>query len=48
MATTEDGVKAMVKAIEKKVPDACVPPLPWAPLSLLMKHAPLPVFKRMI
>ena len=48
MATTEDGVKAMVKAIEKQVADACVPPLPWAPLSLLMKHAPLPVLKRMI
>ncbi len=48
MATTEDGVKAMVKAIEKQVADACVPPLPWAPLSLVMKHAPLPLLKRMI
>ncbi|MGA8847646.1 MAG: SDR family oxidoreductase [Nocardioides sp.] len=48
MATTEDGVRAMVKAIEKQVADACVPPLPWAPLSLLMKHAPLPVLKRML
>ncbi len=48
MATTEDGVKAMVKAIEKQVADACVPPLPWAPLSLLMKHAPLPLLTRMI
>ena len=48
MATTEDGVKAMVKAIEKQVADACVPPLPWGPLSLVMKHAPLPVLKRMI
>ncbi|CAN5457097.1 SDR family oxidoreductase [soil metagenome] len=48
MATTQDGVKAMVRAIEKQVADACVPPLPWAPLSLLMKHAPLPVLKRLI
>ncbi len=48
MATTEDGVRSMVKAIEKQVADACVPPLPWAPLSLLMKHAPLPVLKRML
>jgi len=48
MATTEDGVKAMVRAIEKHVADACVPPLPWAPLSLVMKHAPLPLLKRMI
>lgn len=48
MATTEDGVKSMVKAIEKQVADACVPPLPWAPLSLVMKHAPLPVLKKML
>ncbi|MDE0774963.1 MAG: SDR family oxidoreductase [Nocardioides sp.] len=48
MATTEDGVKAMVKAIEKQVADACVPPLPWAPLSLVMKHAPLPILKRLV
>ncbi len=48
MATTEDGVRAMVKAIEKQVADACVPPLPWAPLSLVMKHAPLPLLKRLI
>jgi short-subunit dehydrogenase len=48
MATTEDGVRAMVKAIEKQVADACVPPLPWAPLSLVMKHAPLPLLKRLL
>jgi short-subunit dehydrogenase len=48
MATTEKGVRAMVSAIEKEVADACVPPLPWAPLSVLMKHAPLPVFKRLM
>lgn len=48
MVSTEKGVAAMVAAIEKKRGSACVPPLPWAPLSVLMKHAPLPVFKRMI
>lgn len=48
MATTEKGVRSMVTAIEKQVADACVPPLPWAPLSLVMKHAPLPVFKRLM
>lgn len=48
MASTEKGVRAMVAAIEKEVADACVPALPWAPLSVVMKHAPLPVLKRLI
>jgi short-subunit dehydrogenase len=48
MATTENGVKAMVDAIEKEKDSACVPPLPWAPMSVLMKHAPLPVLKRIM
>jgi len=48
MVSTEKGVTAMVAAIEKKRGSACVPPLPWAPLSVVMKHAPLPVFRRLI
>jgi len=48
MVTTEKGVRAMVSAIEREVADACVPPLPWGPLSVVMKHAPLPVFKRLM
>ncbi len=48
MVSTEKGVAAMVSAIEKKRGSACVPPLPWAPLSVVMKHAPLAVFRRMI
>lgn len=48
MSSTERGVRAMVTAIEKEKDAACVPPLPWAPLSVVMKHAPLPVFRRMI
>jgi short-subunit dehydrogenase len=48
MATTEKGVRAMVDAIEKEVGSACVPPLPWAPMSLVMKHAPLGVLKRIM
>ena len=48
MASTEKGVKAMVAAIEKRVDSACVPALPWAPLSVVMKHAPLPVLKKLI
>jgi short-subunit dehydrogenase len=48
MASTEKGVRAMVAAIEKQVDSACVPALPWAPLSVVMKHAPLPVLKKLV
>jgi short-subunit dehydrogenase len=48
MVSTEKGVRAIVAAIEKEKASACVPPLPWAPLSVVMKHAPLPVLKRMM
>jgi short-subunit dehydrogenase len=48
MVSTEKGVRAMVSAIEKEVGDACVPPLPWSVLAPVMKHAPLPVLKRLL
>jgi short-subunit dehydrogenase len=48
MVSTEKGVKAIVEAIEKEKAHACVPALPWAPMSVLMKHAPLPVFKKLM
>ena len=35
-------------AIEKEMDSACVPRCPWAPMSVLMKHAPLPVLKKLI
>ena len=48
MVSTEKGVKAMVSAIEKEVGDACVPQLPWSVLAPVMRHAPLPVLKRLL
>ncbi|MFN8192867.1 MAG: SDR family oxidoreductase [Nocardioidaceae bacterium] len=48
MVSTEKGVAAMVDAIEKEKDSACVPALPWAPMSYAMKLAPLPVFKRLM
>lgn len=48
MVPTGKGVAAMLRAIEKEVASACVPPLPWAALAPVMRYAPLPVFKRMI
>jgi short-subunit dehydrogenase len=48
MVSTEKGVRAMVEAIEKEKDSACVPALPWAPMSVVMKHAPLPVLKKLL
>ena len=48
MASTEKGVRAMVDAIEKEKDSAAVPGFPWGPLGVVMKHAPMPVFKKLI
>lgn len=48
MVDTATGVKAIVEAVEKEKPHAYVPQWPWTPMSVLMKHAPLPIFKRLI
>jgi short-subunit dehydrogenase len=48
MVSTEKGVRSMVAAIEKEVADACVPQLPWSLLGPVMRHAPLPVLKRLL
>ncbi len=48
MVSTEDGVRAMVDAIEKQKAHAYVPPLPWTALAPVMKHAPLPLLKRLL
>jgi short-subunit dehydrogenase len=48
MACTEKGVRAMVDAIEKEKGSAVVPGFPWGPLGVVMKHAPLPLFKKLI
>jgi len=43
---TVPGVRAMVAAIEAEKPKAYVPAWPWAPLSWVMRFAPLPLVKR--
>jgi short-subunit dehydrogenase len=48
MVSTEDGVRAMVAAIEKQKAHAYVPPLPWTALAPVMRHAPLPLLKRLL
>jgi short-subunit dehydrogenase len=46
MSTTSDGVRAMVRAIDREVATAAVPAWPWRPLGVVMKHAPLRVVRR--
>jgi len=41
MVPTEQGVRAMVRAIERERPKAEVPAWPWVPLGFVMRHAPL-------
>ena len=48
MASTEKGVRAIVAAIEKEKKSAAVPPWPWAPLSRVLKVAPLGVVRKMV
>ena len=48
MVPTDKGVRAMVDVIEREKDAACVPQLPWGPMSVLMKHAPLGVLKRVM
>jgi hypothetical protein len=38
----------MVDAIEKEKASACVPALPWGPMKHRMKHAPLPLLRRLV
>jgi short-subunit dehydrogenase len=48
MVSTQDGVRSMVDAIEKQKAHAYVPALPWTALAPVMKHAPLPLLKRLL
>jgi short-subunit dehydrogenase len=46
MSDTEPGVRSMVAAIEREVSTSAVPPWPWKPLGLLMRHAPASLVHR--
>jgi short-subunit dehydrogenase len=47
MVGTEEGCRALVKAIEKERPEAYVPSWPWLPLGFLMKRLPLKLVAKM-
>jgi short-subunit dehydrogenase len=46
MVGTEDGVRSMVRAIEKEKASARVPEWPWVPLGAALKALPLPIARR--
>lgn len=47
LVSTEKGVRAMVSAMEKEKGSAMVPPIPWVPLGVVLRHAPIPLLRRM-
>jgi short-subunit dehydrogenase len=47
MADTTAGVRAMVRAIDREVATAAVPTWPWRPLSVVIRHAPLRLLRRL-
>ncbi|MGW7542297.1 SDR family oxidoreductase [Streptomyces sp. NPDC054770] len=48
MVDTETGVRAMVKAVEKRRAKAYVPAWPWVPLGIAMKILPLQIVRRLV
>ncbi|QFZ22200.1 SDR family oxidoreductase [Saccharothrix syringae] len=45
---TTAGVRAMVRAIERERPTACVPRWPWRVLAPVIRHAPLGLIRRVL
>ncbi len=48
IVSTEQGVRAMVSAIEKEKASAAVPQWPWEPLGFALKHLPLKLARRLM
>ena len=46
MASTEQGVRAIVRACEREVAEAVVPAWPWLALAPVLRHAPLRVIRK--
>ncbi|CAM3780012.1 SDR family oxidoreductase [Tsukamurella strandjordii] len=44
----DDGVKALVKAIDREPKEAAVPSWPWAPLGAVLRHGPDELTRRLI
>lgn len=48
LVDTATGCRALVRAIEREKPRAFVPPWPWAPVAMLMRHLPLGLLLRFL
>ncbi|MGH3498705.1 MAG: SDR family oxidoreductase [Nocardioidaceae bacterium] len=48
MVDTETGCKALVAAIDREPTTAKVPAWPWVPIGFLMRHAPLPIVRKLM
>lgn len=48
LVDTAVGVRAMVRAIEREVAEACVPAWPWRLIAPVLRHAPLRLVKRVL
>ena len=48
MVGTEEGVRALVEAVEKEKPRAVVPAWPWVPLGIALRLLPLRVARRLL
>ncbi len=48
MISLDQGVAELVKAIEREPGEAVVPAWPWAPVSALLRYAPLEITRRMV
>jgi len=48
MVDTETGCRAIVEAFDSEVAKAVVPAWPWRPISAVLRHAPLPVVRRLV
>lgn len=47
MTSAERGARSLVDAIEKERGRAYIPTLPWAPMSLIFRYAPLRVLRKL-
>ncbi|KXO89205.1 SDR family oxidoreductase [Tsukamurella pseudospumae] len=47
-SSLDDGVKALVKAIDREPKEAAVPSWPWTPLGAVLRHAPDELTRRLI
>ncbi len=48
IASTRDGVRAMVSVVEKEKASAAVPQWPWEPLGFALAHLPLKLARRLM